>query len=332
MKSKHITNNKRKGLLIFQWLVAASALFLIVKQIDFNNFSKVIKDADLRFLAAAYLAALLGFLPAALRWKKLIDITGLNYSLFSTYRFYIIGSFFGLAMPGSIGGDGARIWLCNRDSKIGVAMVTATVLVERTMGVIALFLILSAGVIINPAPGGFDINIFVLSMAGLGVLSVILAPHIIRYIAKQKNPFVKNNSHISNLINKIVTQLEPIKDVSLYQLLYVLILSIFFQLFDILVTYLLSCALNIKISFFVLFVAMPIVYLVTVLPISPGGLGVREGALMFVLGQFSVIPDLSAILALAVFFNRVLIAITGGVIFVLCYTRKNITLPDLKTP
>jgi hypothetical protein len=55
------------------------------------------------------------------------------------------------------------------------------------------------------------------------------------------------------------------------------------------------------------------VYLATVLPISPGGLGVREGTLVIVLAQFGLAASDAALLAVAVFLNRVAVGAVGAV-------------------
>jgi glycosyltransferase 2 family protein len=65
-----------------------------------------------------------------------------------------------------------------------------------------------------------------------------------------------------------------------------------------------------------LLITMPIVYLATVLPIAPGGLGIRESVLVMTLGTFSIVHADAALLAIAVFLNRVLVGLVGGLLFI----------------
>jgi hypothetical protein len=59
---------------------------------------------------------------------------------------------------------------------------------------------------------------------------------------------------------------------------------------------------------------MPIVYLVTILPISIGGLGVREGTLVMILSFVNIETSEAVILSFLIYLNRILIGGVGGII------------------
>ena len=54
------------------------------------------------------------------------------------------------------------------------------------------------------------------------------------------------------------------------------------------------------------------VNLVTVLPISINGLGVREGTVVFLLGQFGVQSERALVLSLLIFAMGLLVGVVGG--------------------
>ena len=88
--------------------------------------------------------------------------------------------------------------------------------------------------------------------------------------------------------------------------------SIGFQGVDILASYCFVLGLRIELPFSYFLVLFPIVYLVTVLPISLGGLGVRESILVYFLHQAGVTASDAVSLSFLIYFNRVFAALIGG--------------------
>ena len=97
------------------------------------------------------------------------------------------------------------------------------------------------------------------------------------------------------------------------------------QIFDILGSYYMSRAISLNLPLIVLFVVIPIVYITTVLPISLGGLGVREGVLTLLLARVGIPASDAITFSLALYLNRVIIALLGGFLQVFWH------LPSKKT-
>ena len=72
-----------------------------------------------------------------------------------------------------------------------------------------------------------------------------------------------------------------------------------------------SWALHLILPLTAFFAAVPIVYLATLLPISLGGLGVREASFAFLLAQFNVSASDTITLSFLVYLNQVFIGILG---------------------
>lgn len=304
---------RRKVILILKFFIAIIALIYVVYLVDWERSVKVLRQADIRWLLSAFGLSLLGLYFAAFRWVILLRAAKKLYSVVSAYRAYLTGTFYSLAMPGVIGGDATRIWLCHRTIDASISLVAATVLLERVLGVLALLFLLSVGISFFPiTTRGLGVGI-VPTLALLGLCGIIALPFLVRRfsISQQFQGRCADNRFITWIL-KASKGLAPLKTVRVTHLLSALILSVIFQLFDIAVTYSIAQALEIKLSTSMLLVAMPIVYLATVLPISPGGLGVREGALVFVLAQFGISAADAALLALAVFVNRAAVGVLGG--------------------
>ncbi len=305
--------NRRRALLILQLTVAAGALIYVLWLVDWRRAAEVLGQADVRWLGAAFVLLLSGFVPAALRWTGLLRAMAVRYGRVAAYRAYLTGAFYGLAMPGVIGGDAARIWFCLRETQAPLTLVAGTVLAERVLGVVALLLILSLGIYWYPASDG-GANISWAPLLALTLLGGIAAfPWMLRRISfAMPEVTCREHGRWGKISGRILKELAPIKRLGVVHLLTALVLSILFQTFDILSTYVIGQALGLELNVQMLLIAMPIVYLATVLPISPGGLGVREGTLVIVLAQFGLTGSDAALLALAVFLNRVAVGMVGA--------------------
>lgn len=70
------------------------------------------------------------------------------------------------------------------------------------------------------------------------------------------------------------------------------------------------------------FVIMPLVYICTILPFSLGGLGVREGALVYLLAKMGVPASDGVALSFLIYINPVLVDSVGGILHVLKNSKK----------
>lgn len=317
-----ISMNRSRKILLLKFTVAIAALLYVVHLVDWNNSINILKRADPAWLFSGFLCSLICFYPAAIRWVILLRAAKKQYSVYSAYRSYLTGTFFGLVMPGVVGGDATRIWLCRRSTDASITLISATVLLERVLGVVALLIFLSIGVNFFPHAkrelGAGIVPILTL----IGLCSIFALPYLLnKYINNHSSEPHYTNNRFSNFASKISKELEHLKGISISHLFFALLFSGIFQLFDIAATYSIAQALEIDLSASMLLVAMPIVYLATVLPISPGGLGVREGTLVLVLALFGVSSSNAAILALAVFANRAAVGFLGGLQYLIIDKR-----------
>lgn len=304
---------RRRLLLWLQFAVASAALATVVALVDWPAAASVWATADLRWLAGAWLLSLAGFLPAALRWTGLLTAVHLHYPLLAAYRAYLVGVFYGLAMPGVIAGDAARIWLCTRDARAPLTLATTTVVAERALGVAALLSILALGIGIVGSGAAVGVPAW-LAGVGLLLLGALLAlPRCLRWLdGRWTAAAVARRSLPAAIVARLRAVIGALRSIGVADLLLALVLSIAFQLIDIIVVQAIGRALAIDLGLPILLITMPLVYLATVLPLSPGGLGVREGTMALVLAQSGVSSSAAALLALTVFLNRVLVGAVGG--------------------
>ncbi|MDB4534161.1 flippase-like domain-containing protein [Vicingaceae bacterium] len=114
-------------------------------------------------------------------------------------------------------------------------------------------------------------------------------------------------------ISEIIRIYTVMRNIPVRTLLVVAVLSGIAQGMDIGASYFLARSINIDLPFAFFLVAIPIVYLGTVLPISLGGLGVREGILLVILMRVGELSSDAIILSSLLYLNRVFVAAIGGI-------------------
>lgn len=117
--------------------VTGGILALLFVQVDLVELAQVLRRSlgVWLWLALAANSLLLGI--SAWRWGRLLKAVGVVRSFASLFRFYAIGFFFSTLLPGTVGGDVVR-WHAASEAPGLRLKVAATILAERITGLLAL--------------------------------------------------------------------------------------------------------------------------------------------------------------------------------------------------
>jgi hypothetical protein len=119
-----------------------------------------------------------------------------------------------------------------------------------------------------------------------------------------------------SLLICIITYIK-IKSIITYELLLVLlVLSMLGQFGDIIIVKIFSNYFNLAITITQLMVIMPLVYIATILPISFGGLGIREGVMATLLLLLGISPSISVVISLLLYFTKIIMALVGWMAYI----------------
>ena len=114
-------------------------------------------------------------------------------------------------------------------------------------------------------------------------------------------------------------------------MIFPLLLSVLAQTVDVFVSILMAKILGINVSPFVFLIISPAVFIATALPISLGGLGVREGALAHFLSLFGVNFEQSILLAFLIHTNSIFVSLLVGLIYSMSKKREEKLSPSVAT-
>lgn len=330
------------------WVLPAILLVLVFRGVDRDVFERTIGLADLRWVSLGVFALTAMLFSGGLRWWSLLQayVDGeipLPYAL----RRYWIGFALGRFVPGSVGWDVYRIASVAKRYP-GFLKNSMTVVIEKAAGVSsAAFLILvlypSASASLargESLPAGlWGLSGFVVAMLLL-VLGLVLLSHTsgfgtgwARGADRLARAAAAKVSKTVRPLTSITPEEGPTEWVSpLLRWMpagILLVTSLSVQLLSALGNHFFFIALGQDVPFLVNLFLVPIFFFAFILPISFGGIGVREGMYVFLYGKFGVSAEAALFVS---FLNLAALLVNVAIGSLLMYSGTSAGSPDAPAP
>jgi hypothetical protein len=282
-----------RGKLIFaaRWVVTALAFWVVLRSIDLGAVVDLIGRAAPLALGVAGLVVMAQFAVLVWRWQLVIDILGGKAVGFGPLALLLGHSFLiGQVLPSSVGGDVARAALLCRST--GAATAARSVICDRLLGFAALALLVVPAVPVIAKMIGSVTPFLTLTICVLGTMTA--AALVLAYSLAHGLPWL--GRHLATVAGDLRITLCSGKIGLL-----AMALSIGSSLLAVLLIYIIGSAIGADLRASDCLVLTPPALLVSALPISLGGWGVREGALV---AAFSLVhADPAAVAATSVMFG-----------------------------
>lgn len=294
--------------------VSAVLLTIILRNTNLAEIGTAVREANFSLLFLALSMHLLGFIISAYRWRLLLRTRGSDTTILFLIESYIVGMFFNNFLPSTIGGDVYRAydsWRLGQSKSSALAVV----FVDRFLGLLALMLFALLALLNSNALTESIPLLFVwvlLGTLGMGAFVwVIFAPPrwLPSFVANLKLPF---GNKIKSILEAFLAFQGQRK--VLFQALG---LSLLLQANVVLHYYLIAKALNLPIPLWSFFLIIPLATLVTLLPISVNGIGVRESVYVFFFAPFAVAASQAIAFSWIAYGMVVLQGILGGIVYAL---------------
>ena len=290
---------------IIKLIITIAIFYFLFRNIDFVEFSKLLFNSHGGWIAVALLMQLTSTYLSAYRWFKISQLLVFKEKLSFYVQSYFKGTFFNQVLPSSIGGDAVRIIDLTRE-KYDKKDALYCVFVDRVVGLVGLLVLnlLATLIFFGTFDTDFSLLIILITLSGITGFALLFQLHRLTFLANIKflNLFVR----LANRLNSLyASRLLLIKHISI---------SVVVHFFSVLTMYGLSLALGLDLSFQTLLIAVPPVFLLTIVPISLAGWGVREGAMI---GIFMLVgADQTKVLAMSILYGLLLIlSATPGAYF-----------------
>ena len=287
-------------------------LLLLLWKVGWRETWETLSGGDFRYLLAAWGLYLFSMVIRAYRWQVLLLIQGLRAPLSKLISLYFIGTFFNTVLPTGLGGDVVRMYELSKHSSQGTESVS-TVLVDRLCGFLVLFAMASIALIFSYrlVPPLVSATIIVIALASISGVWMALSETVWKWL--QRVPL------LSWLLQerKVQEFHVSIQAYRTYAISRALLASLAFNILLMVLNYLIALAFGIRISPLYFLVFVPIISFLLTVPISFGGLGVREGGYVLLFAQAGVPNNLALAMSLCVYAMTVATGLLGGLSYML---------------
>jgi uncharacterized membrane protein YbhN (UPF0104 family) len=288
--------------------------YLLTKFTSFDLSTLLPKwqPATLFWLLGALALTALGIVLATFRWQRVALALDLPARLSTLLAAYLAGLFVSTVLPSTIGGDVLRVTRLSASSGNSPGSF-ASVVLERLSGWLVLPLLALTGLLIHPSLLHLGTATRLALTLSVGAL-VVLAVFVTAGASPQLGGRLAHNEGWLRFIGAVHLGMERFRREP-WAAVRVLAVSFTYQLVLVGAAWMAAHALGIHLGITVLLAFMPVVAMAQVLPISIGGLGLREGALVLLLRPLGVSSGHAIALGLLLYGMTLAISLLGAPAF-----------------
>ena len=268
--------------LLLKIVITVVCLWYVSRKINFKEAGTALQNANWYFLFPALVAFVISKLFAAIRLNIYFKNIGVHLTTYQNIRLYWLGMFYNLFLPGSISGDAYKVIVLTKRYGVPYKKTTAAVLLDRVSGLLGLGLIL--------AGYGFVVlkdNLLVAAVVGGAVLAVVAL-------------FITTRYWLKDFVSSFWATLSW---------------GIAVQAMQVICAYLIMLALHIPVTqtqYIFLFLVSSVV---AILPLTIGGLGIREVVFLEGSAYFGLVQAHSVVISI-LFYLITLFTSAWGVLYV----------------
>ncbi len=287
-----VVARKRYLFLMFKVGVTAVLLYWLLFNVSLDEMRGVLAPIQVHHIIAGLALQLIVIMLGCLRWWVLLHHVSRPIPLTSVLPSFYLGIFFNNLMPTTVGGDAIRV-LHMRGNTLNTKALISSTIMDRMIGLIGVIIIGTTTLIAFPVVSDS------LGLKTVMLLGLIFSLGIFPLLASA--PF-------TGLVNKLTIRFQHAKKrrwllelTSLCQsyagakmrLLAALALTLVLQTLTVLTYYMLGIAIGIQLPLTAYFASIPVIVIAASLPISLGGLGIREGTLVALFVAAGVEPHMA---------------------------------------
>ena len=299
-------------------------IWLLLEQIDAEAALKQILEIQRYPLAGALLILFSMSLPGAARWSIILRVVDYPLRFLSTWPILLVASFFNHALPSTMGGDIVRMAQCYR---IGIPLKIAigNVVIDRLTSFASLLVLVVMTlpiifIIIGDKSEWWIAPVFV----GIGFAGIYLLMSLKHIPLQVKHwRFVSATISVSEHLSKVLLNRR--------WGLKVMAAGLAVHILRVVAVWMLADGLHINAGLIDCLALVPLALLVTIIPISLGGWGLREGAFLVAFGLVGVTPGDAVALSIIFGITSIVASLPGGLIWLFDSDARRSLSKDWRT-
>ena len=286
-------------------------------------FIETLTGANFKLLLLSVAVGILINMVSALKWFMLTQSQHLNAGFWRIFSYYLIGQFYNLFLPTSVGGDVVRSYELGKFSG-RQADALASVFVERYTGV--LVLLIAAGLAVLSQLSVFNVDFVIVSLVAFTLILALIAWTVFDsrvYVSlsagfKARFPI---SAKLFDKLDKLMLSIGRYKN-DHGALVWAFVNSVVFYFVAVINVYVTALVFEMDVVFMDILIATPIIMLIMNIPLSVGNIGLMEFAYINVLQLMGYSPALGLSVAILMRLKSLLDGALGGLLHPLFVTQK----------
>lgn len=277
-------------------------------QIDWTELLSLIKAIPILSVVTAVALLFSTILPVARRWHLVVKALGGNISFLLSTRMILMMAFLNQCVPSNLGGDVYRIIATSRTG-MPWKRASLAAIVDRLIALLALSLVAFAGIMALLDYAELEIpRLF--AMAGI---CLIVGGALIGFIFFRSD-LASRLSERSDLLRRLMSALSTLLNQPA-EAMYLLALSILVQCITIAAMGFMATQAGVDVPLWPMLGVCALGLLIARLPVSYGGWGVREGALVLGFAPFGVSREAALAASITYGLTELATAVLGGLMW-----------------
>lgn len=246
-------------------------LFWLFRSVHPAEILSAATKANISFLVLAAVCQVASNLLTGFRWYLTMNILHMQAPPSFFVRSFFKGTFFNQILPGSIGGDGVRM-LDLKTLGYGASDAVEGVIIDRGIGLLCLLVLCLSGTFLGTdlLPPAVFRGIRVLCISG--IFGFVLLAFLCRIPILRKLRWISFLTRISEKIWRVFS--------AGHRTAIILSFSVIVHILAIFSIYFISQSIGQNLGLLIFVAIFPSVVLLTIIPVSFAGWGVREGAMV----------------------------------------------------
>ncbi len=304
-----------------KWLLTAGKLALsllaiaaVASTVDLPSAWHRMQQQNLWFalVAAAVMLGQVGL--GGLRWYVILQRLGGRMRLGSSLRLFYVAVFFNVCLWGAVAGDVVRIWLARRNA-VDMRIAVNSVLLDRAAPLCAVALLVLATLPVFAARVGAGAAAIPAALALAGIAGIFIVARLHRLPAAWQGNWLVRQLQSLGSATRIIF-LAPSAAMPMLSIAVAAQIAASFS------AYFIARSLAIRLGLLDCLMLMQPVALITALPISIGGWGVREATIVALLALIGVPSEAALALSIQIGLTSFLVSLPGGLIWLLVDWRR----------
>ena len=300
--------------IILKMTFSIGLVIILLFTSNVSNFINTILNSDYRYFILSVTVSFGSMFLATRRWQILLGRFNSNIDYFTLFHLIGLSYFYNFFIPGGVAGDLIRGIQC-RKHKLSGTQGVVSVVVDRIIGLGSFILVgivgcfFSPDALIAPFPGNW--------------IWAVLASSVICACVCFNRKLMRNFRIISRISPSVFEKLKLFYD-SVYEYknhgpiaCRAMAVSLLTAFANIVSFYLLSRAAGSEVELMYFLIFVPVITVVSYVPISYSGLGVRELCFVFFFGKVGMTTGQALAVPIMYFGMILILSLAGGLMFLI---------------